>query len=112
MTEQEAAVEVLARDVFPAEIALPDGQVVTGARAFVTSHRLIAYVVTGDRRIVRAVNLDLTVPGAVEASRNTLVAGQLECPVAGGSAWVNRGRGCGCGSPLNALASPVPWSRR
>lgn len=102
--------ERLVRDVHPAELALPDGQVLTGARVFVTSERLLAYRATPDRRIERAVDLELAQPCSVPASRNTL-HGALEVRLAdGGTAWINRGRGCGCSSPLKALAAPVSWT--
>lgn len=107
-----AAVERLVRDVHPAELALPDGTVLTGVRVFVTSHRLIAYRATADRQIEKAVELDLQQPCSVPASRGSLI-GRLEARLAdGGTAWVNRGQGCGCHSPLKALAGPVSWTGR
>lgn len=104
--------ERLIRDVHPAEIALPDGRVLTGVRVFITDRRLLAYHATPDRRITRALSLELAQPCSVPASRGTLPAnGRLEVHLAdGGTAWVNRGRGCGCTSPLKALASPVSWT--
>jgi len=107
------------RDVHPAEVSLPDGSIVTGARVFVTSHRLLAWKVTQERRgtelgkIEQVVNLRIEDPFSVVASRNTLLSTQtIEVETTEGTAYVNRGRGCGCHSPLKALAAPVPWSRR
>lgn len=107
-----ASGERLVRDVHPAEVSLPDGRVLTGLRVFVTNRRLFAYHATPDRRIERALLLDLAQPCSVPASRNTL-QGALEVRLADGTtAWVNRGRGCGCSSPLKALASPMSWTGR
>lgn len=103
--------ELLRRDVHPAELLMPDGSVETGLRVFVTSHRLLAYRATADRRIELAVDLVLEEPFSVEANRSTLM-GALQCVTASGQVTVNRGRGCGCGSPLKGLGSPVPWIRK
>ena len=105
--------EVLCRDVHPAEVATPDGGVVTGARVFATSHRLLAYVVR-DGQIVKTVDVELSDPYSVPAARGTLPRnGRLSAPWTGdGTYWVNRGGGCGCGSPLKALGAPLPWTRR
>jgi hypothetical protein len=102
--------ELLRRDIHPADVLLPDGSMLTGLRVFVTTHRLLAYQVV-DRAIKRVVDLELVNPGCVPASRNTLSASErLEMQVEGGHAWVNRGAGCGCGSPLKAMAAPVGWA--
>jgi len=102
--------ERLVRDVHPAEVSLPDGRVLTGVRAFITTSRMLVYRATADRRIERALELELADPCSVPASRNSL-RGALEVRLAdGGTAWVNRGRGCGCHSPLKALAAPVSWT--
>lgn len=90
---------------------MPNGDVLTKARVFVTSHRLLAYQVV-EGSIVQVVDLPLVDPYGVPADRGTLTAGRLECVTPEGTAWVNRGRGCGCGSPLKALGLPVPWTRR
>jgi hypothetical protein len=103
--------EILRRDVHPAEILMPSGDVLTACRVWVTSHRLLASrAVKG--QIERVVDLALAEPFSVPADRGTLNNGQLECRTIEGTAWVNRGRGCGCGSPLKALGPPVPWTRR
>ncbi|HET6866293.1 MAG TPA: hypothetical protein VFH80_10230 [Solirubrobacteraceae bacterium] len=104
--------ERLVRDVHPAEVALPDGRVLTNVRAFVTDRRLLVYWATPNRQIVRQLDAELEQPCSVPASRGTLSANaRLEVRLADGStAWVNRGRGCGCSSPLKALAAPVSWT--
>jgi hypothetical protein len=105
--------ELLRRDVHPAEIAMPDGTVLAGCRVFVTTHRLIAWQVV-ERKPTRVLDVELAEPGSVPGSRATLPAnGRLECRlIDSGTTWVNKGRGCGCGSPLKALGPPVPWTRR
>lgn len=102
--------EVLCRDVHPAEVSLPDGKVLTGVRVFATSHRLLAYQ-ADDREIRCVLDVALEQSGSVEPSGNSLI-GALEIRTADGTVWVNRGQGCGCGSPLKNLAAPVPRSRR
>lgn len=93
----------------PAEIAI-DGDVQAGLRVFITSHRLIAWG-TEDRTPVKVLDVELAEPFSVPADRSTLKRGQLECRLTDGTtAWVNRGRGCGCGSPLKALRAPVSWT--
>ena len=105
--------EVLCRDVHPAELALGD-RVLTDLRVFVTDRRVLAYAMRSGR-IERVLELMLAEP--VAASRATLPANApLRLRVTGGAAEVdeallNRGRGCGCGSPLKALAPPVGWTR-
>lgn len=104
--------ETLCRDVYPAEVLFPGDVLVTDVRVFVTTHRLLVFRVGADRRCEVAYDLPLTVPGAVPASMDTMRQGRLECPIADGTAWVNLGRGCGCGSPLKALGSPIGWTSR
>jgi hypothetical protein len=101
--------ETLRRDVHPGEILMPDGTMLTSLRVFVTTHRLVAYQVR-DRTIKRVVDLELVEPGSVPLDHQTLGRGRLECVTPEGTAWVNQGRGCGCGSPLKAL-SPTCWAQ-
>lgn len=103
--------ELLCRDIHPAEVACPDGRVISG-RAFATTHRLIVWREPERSLVEVALNVELLHEGFVPASRNSL-QGALECPTAEGTYWVNRGRGCGCGqTALKALGPPVPWTRR
>lgn len=103
--------EVLVRDIHPAEVLLPDQTLLRDVRVFITSTRLVAYRAAGDGSIERVALLELAQPCSVPASRATL-QGSLEARLADGqTVWVNRGRGCGCRSPLKALAAPVPWTR-
>lgn len=104
--------EVLCRDVHPADLALPDGSMLRNVRVFITTDRVIAYQATPDRKVKKVLEEALTVRAAVSASRGTLQGGRLECPVLGGSIFVNRAQGCGCSSPLKALAVPVGWTSR
>ena len=103
--------EVLVRDVFPGEVLTPDGHVIAQCRVFVTSHRLLAFKANAAKQIELVTELILSEPKSVQANRGSL-QGRLEIVTPEGTAWVNRGRGCGCGSPLKALGSPVPWTRR
>lgn len=106
--------ETLCRDVYPAEVALPDGSVLTNVRVFATTHRLLVFKDGAGRTIEPIIDEPLVHVGSVPASMDTLRpgAGRLECTLNSGTAWVNAGRGCGCGSPLKALSSPIPWVRR
>ena len=108
--------EVLRRDVFPADVRLPDESMLVGVRAFVTSHRLIAWAhdpATGEMGEI--LSLELVEANSVPASRGTLNGGRIQCNVKGpedveGIAWVNAGVGCGCGSPLKRMGPPVGWT--
>lgn len=100
--------ERLHRDCHPAEVSLPDGSVIRDARVFVTDSKLLAYQVA-DGRITQVLDVEVQQPCSVPRDRGTL-RGCLEVKLADGfTAWVNQGRGCGCGSPLKALAAPVGW---
>lgn len=103
--------EKLHRDVHPAEVAIA-GHLLTGVRVFVTSERLLAYRARADGSIERVLAERLEQPCSVPPSRASLPAnGRLEARLADGrTAWINRGQGCGCGSPLKALAAPVTWT--
>lgn len=105
--------ELLRRDVHPAEVLLPSGTLIRDLRVFVTSRRLLAFGTEPGGRIVVALELELEQPCTVPANRGTLGQGRLEARLADGStAWINSGHGCGCGSPLKALAPPVSWTGR
>lgn len=105
-----ALAELLRRDIHPAEVLLPDGELLREARVFVTSERLLVWQKReGQVRQVLALDLVMAPP----PSRASLNGGSLElgCWVDGEEqpVYVNPGRGCGCGSPLKALAPPVGW---
>jgi hypothetical protein len=104
--------EMLRRDVHPAELLLPDGTILTDVRVFITTHRLLAFKTNAERQIEQCLELTLEQPCTVPADHGTL-HGRLEARLAdGGTVWVNRGQGCGCGSPLKAFAAPVTWTGR
>ena len=74
---------------------------------------MLAFTVNRERQIDLAASFELSEPRSIEANRGTLPnAARLEIRTDEGTAWVNRGRGCGCGSPLRALASPIAWTHR
>ena len=102
--------ETMARDVFPAEVLLADGSLLTKVRAFITSHRIIVW--RTDPKGYRGIVLEakLAEPGSIEANRQPLKANErIEVATLRQGIIVNRGRGCGCESPLAALGAPVPW---
>jgi hypothetical protein len=101
--------ERLRRDVFPAELLLPDGGVVTEARVFVTTHRLFAWTYA-HAKVQVAADIELAEHDSVPGNRGTL-QGSLAVETTQGTVYVNKGRGCGCHSPLRALAPPVGWTR-
>jgi hypothetical protein len=99
----------LLRDLHPAELTMPDGQHHTGVRVFITTRRLIAYQMTGTG-MTRIADLELA-DNQVSYSRHQLKAGEnLVVAISDGDVFVNRGRGCGCGSPLKALGRPAAWA--
>jgi hypothetical protein len=105
------APELLRRDVHPADVVIGE-HVIGGVRVFITDRRLVAFSAS-EGSIEVALDVALEQPCSVPASRETLGHGRLEARLADGrTAWVNRGQGCGCHSPLKALAAPVPWSAR
>lgn len=105
--------ETLCRDIHPAEIVLPGGGVVTRCRVFATSHRVLVYTAEG-RDVKLAHELILAEPDSIPRDRATMGRGQLEARLAdgAGTAWINRGSGCGCGSMLKVLVPPVGWTAR
>jgi hypothetical protein len=99
--------ERLSRDVHPVDVVGDQlDSVYVNARVLVTSSRLLIFTAT-DGRIAEPVELALTEP--IAASRGTLNGGRLELQTEVGTVWVNPGRGCGCGSPLKAMARPLDW---
>lgn len=101
----------MVRDVFPAEVSMSDGSVLTRVRVFVTSKRLIAWREIDKRELVKVLDEpivshdgtpDRSSPG--EGMRITIDLGTR-------TAIVNKGAGCGCGSALKALSTPIPWVR-
>jgi hypothetical protein len=101
--------ELLRRDIFPAELSI-DGRVLTDCRVFVTTTRLLAWQVSPGGKIEVVADHDLAAAGSVEMKRDTTHL-PLRVETSGGVAFINKGRGCGCHSPLKALGAPVPWTR-
>lgn len=100
--------ELLRRDIHPAEVLLPGGELLRETRVFVSDRRLLAYKMR-DGHIQRVAELDLA-GEAPTPSRASLNGGNLELDCRIGTVFVNQGAGCGCGSPLKALATPIPWT--
>ena len=100
------------RDVHPAEVVLSDGRVLTGVRAFLTTQRLIVWKLNASKECEKVIEMSVKFTD-VQASRSTLGAGErLEVFSDEATAIINRGRGCGCGSPLKALSTPIRWAGR
>lgn len=102
MTAQPEAAPIVVRDVFPAEVAV-NGQVYRTARAIVTRDRLLVYLTTAAPILDTPYDPAASTVPAVNApsSRATRLA-----LVGGGTASINRQRGCGCGNPLKGW---TPW---
>lgn len=111
--ERRLAVEVLRRDIHPAEVLLPDGKLLLDARVFVTTERVLVWKVK-EGRVQQVLERPLRAGVEIPASRQSLNGGRLEvgCELDGEKELltINQGHGCGCGSPLKALAAPVPWT--
>ena len=97
------------RDVHPAEVLLKDGTLITGARVFLTNERCIVWALDQKRSIVNRVEFEITETDAT-ASRSTMQEGErFEVFGLTQGLTINKGQGCGCGSPLKALAPPINW---
>ena len=102
--------EVMVRDVFPAEVLLADVSLMTKVRVFITSHRIIVWRTDPSRRRGIALEAKLAEPFSIPANRSNLkLSERIEVPTMLQGIIVNRGRGCGCESPLKALGPPVAW---
>jgi hypothetical protein len=102
--------EVMVRDVFPAEVLLADGSLMTKVRVFITSHRLIVWRTDGAGRKGIALETKLAEPFSIPPSRSQLGNRErIEVPTLRQGIIVNRGKGCGCNAPLKALGTPVAW---
>jgi hypothetical protein len=104
--DASATAERLVRDHFPTECLLPDGSPVKEARVFVTSERVIVWTRGEGFRPRVAYSAPLTTQ--VERDRGSLRT-TLVVETEDGRLYVNKARGCGCGSVLKALGPPVAW---
>jgi hypothetical protein len=97
--------EVLKRDVYPAQVLMPDGTLLRACRAFVSDRRVL--VLDRNRTLLADVEIE---HGFVPASGQTLGYNErVEArTLDGGSIWILRERGCGCGAPVKSMASPWP----
>ena len=97
------------RDVHPAEVVVSDGTVLTGVRVFLTTERLQVWRADAHREMSLVLDLPVCFTEA-KPSRNTLQQGErLEVFSDEATVVVNKGKGCGCHSPLKALGTPVAW---
>jgi hypothetical protein len=108
--------EVMARDVFPAEVYEVGKGTMTKVRAFVTSHRLIVYGLGDDNLPELRIDVDLAEDSTVFESRAVMGhAERLEVATLTRGFIINKGLGCGCAGPLKALKAlppPVAWRKR
>lgn len=107
--------ERLHRDLFPVDVTLDGAVVAMTARVFITNQRVLVYAVrvahgTG---VTAATRPEMRVTSFhaqsdVVRDRSTL-SGHLDVDTERGTLHINRSHGCGCGSPLRAVAKPVSW---
>ena len=90
--------ESLLHDVFPAEVLLPSGKVLTNVRAFVTDERIIVWQL--DRQLGCKIALEFAV---TELNGEPTKNSRLEVFGLTQSAIVNKGAGCGCGGGMIVL---------
>ena len=98
--------ERLRRDLFPCDVTLEGELYARGARVFITDTEALVYVANADRSIPEPTRIEIIAPPSV--FRGPFV-GRLELETEAGTMHLNRARGCGCHSPLKALAEPVAW---
>lgn len=102
--------ETLRRDAFPAEALLPDGTHLREARVLATSHRVIVLSLEGTRQDRTIVVREFPTSDPAERDRGALAySDRLRLATEEGSLYVSRARGCGCGSPLKRLKTPIGW---
>ena len=102
--------EFLVRDIHPAEVLLPDGKLLTRCRVFVTSKRVQVWRENLQRMPFLEVEITLADPDSVVESKATMMRNdRLEIVGLHGHAYINKGRGCDCGSSLKALSAPASW---
>lgn len=101
--------EVLARDIWPAEVLMADGTLITRARVFLTSHRMIVWQQFGQlpRKVV---DFKLAVPmDEAHVQAAAALPYPIEVTAMTNTALINAGRGGCCSNmALQALAPPCP----
>ena len=99
----------LLRDYHPVDVTRAGEVLAVGARVFVTEDAALVYVADDHRNPVLVHSIALDPGRAPRADRGTL-RGSLDLLDADGrQVWLNRARGCGCGSPLKVMSRPVSW---
>lgn len=101
--------ERLLRDSHPADVVCGDKVLATGARVFVTTHRVMVYVADespgGGVRLAYEMGVEEPLPIAKRSQGR----GAIELNAHGHTMWINRGKGCGCRSPLKVMVPPFGW---
>ena len=99
----------MVRDIYPAEVYETGKGVMTRVRAFVTTRRLIVWGLDRTGAMEKKLEVELAEPPGAFASKAVDAKDHIEVATLTRGFIINRGRGCGCGSPLKALGVPVPW---
>ena len=92
---------IITRDLVPAEVTLPDSTLLSPARAVLTKERLYVWV-DGPSGVT------LAFEAPYDPIDTNLVSQPWVIATSDGPVHVNRGRGCGCGSPLKTFAPFTP----
>ena len=101
--------ERLLRDYHPIDVTQAGDVLAVGARVFVTTSALLVYQADGQRNVVLTHTIPLDPAALPRGDRGTL-RGALDLLTPDGTVvWLNRARGCGCGSPLKAMVRPAEW---
>ena len=110
MSDAVDTVETLARDIYPAEVLLPDGSMHTGCRVFVTTDRMSVWAeTTHSKSPYKVIELQLAERNSIALSQATMMRDdRLEVVTTEGTAFVNKGLGC-CKGALKALWAPAKW---
>lgn len=94
---------VVVRDVFPAEVVLPTGDVARSARVVITRERVLVWVTPAAPILDRAYDAAASQVPALSAPRSRPAHLDLGD---GTFVHVNGQRGCGCSNPLKGW---TPW---
>ena len=98
--------ERLRRDLFPCEVTLAGELVARGARVFITTTEALIYTAAADGSVELHARIEIGEPPVTFSGP---FIGRLEVDTEVGTMHLNRSRGCGCHSPLAALAPPAAW---
>jgi hypothetical protein len=92
--------EELLDEFHPCEVVLGSGKVYTGCKVFITTERVEVWQATPDRQMYRSYSM----PGHRESLAKIREGAPVKVSGEQGELLINKGRGCGCSSPLTALS--------